>query len=329
MAFSSRGFVRFAFVAAVTGCALSACVEQSAYEQLDAVTPTGSPFSQALFKDYAYLARSFGTDAPTAGTSFDADSSIALTSFTSDVTDLANAFADKAIVAGRGEEVVVEPAPEGDLPSQQLRLRVLKDIDAGRGKSPEDTARVQTDYDCWIMNGRVDSQKAASMQCLRALNSMLVVLERELPPPPAPAPDASTAPDASAAGAPPPDTSAPASAPIAAPTTPVASAPVAAPPPAAASQAGYVLQFDAGSATITVNDMAAVQQAIDDARAGRQGHITVTGYSAKGEPHRLAEKRASAVRDLLVKLGARKEAIQISGAAGAADSRQAVIALLP
>jgi outer membrane protein OmpA-like peptidoglycan-associated protein len=331
MAFSSRGFGRFAFVAAAAGFALSACVVQSSYEQLDAVTPTGSAFSQDLFKDYAYISRSFGTRTATAGTTFDADSSIPLTPFTSDDTDLANAFADKAIVAGRGEEVVVEPAPEGDLAAQQVRLRVLKDIDGGRDKVPEDTARLQTDYDCWIMNQRLDTQKASAARCRDAMNNMLVVVEREMPPPPVPTPDGST-PDASGAPAPA-DNSAPPPAPAStpAPTAPAASAPVAS-APLAATQGGYTILFDAGSANITVNDMAAVQQAIDDARAGKQGHITVVGYTAKGEPRKLGEKRASAVRDLLVKLGARKEAVQISGAAsdtGAPDSRRAIIMLTP
>jgi outer membrane protein OmpA-like peptidoglycan-associated protein len=333
MAFSSRGFVRFAFVAAVAGCALSACVIQSSYEQLDAVTPTGSAFSKALFKDYAYLSRSFGADTARAGTTFDADGSIPLTPFTSDETDLANAFADKALVAGRGEEVVVEPAPDGDLASQQVRLRVLTAIDGGRDKAPEDTARLQTDYDCWIMNSRVDTQKAAAARCRAAMNSMLAVVERQIPPPAPAAPDASASPDASApADA---STAPPPAAPPAA--TPAAAAPVA------TSQPGYTLYFDLNSAAVTTDDMAAVQQAIDDARHGKQAHIAVVGYADKGErsAQKLSEKRADAVRDLLVKLGARKEAIQVSGAgnanlmapsaAGGTDSpnRRAVITLVP
>lgn len=351
MAFRMSSFVRFGSVVAVAGVALSACVIQSSYEQLDAVHPIGSAFSQDLFKNYAYLARSFGPDAGTSAKTFDASSSLQLTSFTSDETDLANAFADKAIVAGRGEEVVVEPAPDGDDTAQDIRLRVLKAVDGGRDKFPEDAARVQTDFDCWIMNGRVDAQKAASLRCRRSLDNDLAALERETPAAAAPAPaaDASANPDASAP-APSSDAAAPAAAPAPQAPPPAAPAPAPAtqstlPPPAPAMPAGpqYTVYFAIGSATLTPDDIAVVQHAIDDARRSAAGHLVVVGFADRSEGHgqKLSEDRADSVRNLMMQMGARVEAIQTSGQGdnnpavasgkGAREprNRRAVIVLVP
>ena len=323
---------RFVFAAAVLGgaLALNACVVQPSYEQLDAVTPTGSAFSQALFKDYAYISRSFGNAAATAGTTFDADSSIPVTDYTADVTDLANAFADKAIVAGRGEEVVVEPVADDDNAAQLLRLRVLKDIDAGRDKAPDLSARMQTDFDCWVMNGRVDSQKEASVACRHALDNDIAALESKIGPvtdnSAAPgAPDSSAAPAAGNSSAPPaPDNSAAPAAAPAAPAAPVTETPApppapavqAAPPPAAApSGPQYTLYFAVGSSVLTSDDVAVVQHAMNDARASGAGHIVIAGHADTSEGHAqaLSDARADAVRNLMMQMGARYEAIQVSG----------------
>lgn len=360
MAFS-RGVARFAFVAVVLGTALGACTVQPSYEKLDAVTPIGSAFSQALFKDYAYLSRSFGPDASTAGTTFDADGSIPVTDYTADVTDLANAFADKAIVAGRGEEVVIEPVADDDNALQLLRLRVLKDIDGGRDKAPELTARMQTDFDCWVMNGRVDSQKSASVGCRRALDNDIAAVESKVgsmpdasaaPDPNAPAPDANApAPDNAApapgASAPTPDNPAAPAAPAApvaqTPAPPVAAPAPSAPPPPAAAPSGpqYTLYFAIGSTVLTGDDVAVVQHAMEDARQSGAGHIVVIGHADALEGHgqALSDARADAVRNLMMQMGARYEAIQVSGT-GAKDlavrargkeprNRRAVIVLTP
>jgi outer membrane protein OmpA-like peptidoglycan-associated protein len=334
MAFSRRvGRVVFAVAALGGVLALNACVVQPSYEQLDAVTPIGSDFSKALFKDYAYIARSFGNAAATAGTTFDADSSIPVTDYDADVTDLANAFADKAIVAGRGEEVVIEPVSEDDNAAQLLRLRVLKDIDAGRDKEPALTARMQTDFDCWVMNGRVDSQKEASVACRHALDNDIAALESKVgaaasdtaPPAGAPAPDNSATPDNSSAAPAPDNSAAPATAPATAPVTqapapPVTAAPApaasSAPPPAAApSGPQYTLYFAVGSAALTSDDVMVIQHAMDDARQSGAGHIVIVGHADASEPHAqaLSDARADAARNLMMQMGARYESIQVSG----------------
>jgi outer membrane protein OmpA-like peptidoglycan-associated protein len=285
---------------------LAACASTTISEELDGAQPTGSPFVQALFKDYAYLARSF-TDATASSTSsaFDAGDSMSLSGSSSDVFDLAQAYADKALSAAKGEEVLPEPAPDGDTDAEALRLRLLRALDQGREKAPEDAARAQVDFDCWLMNARVDSQHGASVACRNSLDASLTRLERDLNPAPPPAP--------------------------------VASAP--------AAQADYTVYFDWDSWTLTAEDLTMISEAIAAARNGQQSRITVVGHTdtsgSAAFNQKLSERRASVVKDVLVQMGARPESIQTSGvgesdlAVQTADgvkepkNRRSVITLIP
>lgn len=258
---------------------LGGCIGTSALDELDQSRPMGSPFSQALYKDYAYLARSFGDVGPAEnGAAFDADESMTISDVTADVADLANAYAEKALAAGRGDEVVPEAPPTDNQEAESLRLRLLTDLDAGRDKAPIDAARAQADFDCWIMNARVESQKRASQQCRRSLDASLALLERDLGTAPAP---------------PPPPTA------------------------AAAPGASYTVYFDWDSWTLSAQALTTLQSAIDAARAGRQatigivGHTDTSGSSAYNQG--LSVRRANVVKDVLVQMGARPEAIQASG----------------
>jgi outer membrane protein OmpA-like peptidoglycan-associated protein len=259
--------------------ALSGCIGTSALDELDQSRPMGSPFSQALYKDYAYLARSFGDVGPAKnGAAFDSDESMTISDVTADVADLANAYAEKALAAARGDEVVPEAPPTDMTDAETLRLRLLTDLDAGRDKAPIDGARAQVDFDCWIMNGRVHSQKRASEQCRRSLDASLARLERDLgtaePPPPAP-----TA--------------------------------------AAAPGASYTVYFDWDSWTLSAQALTTLQSAIDAARGGRQTTITIVGHTdtsgSSAYNQGLSLRRANVVKDVLVQMGARPEAIQASG----------------
>jgi outer membrane protein OmpA-like peptidoglycan-associated protein len=288
---------------------LAACAGTSISDELDAAQPTGSPFDQALFKDYGYVARTFGDAAQSStGTAFDAGGSMSLNGTSSDVADLAQAYADKALSAAKGEDVLPEPAPDGDSDAEAIRLRLLKALDQGREKAPEDAARAQVDFDCWIMNGRVDSQHAASVACRSSLDRSLARLESDLNPAPPPAP-------------------------------------VAQAPAPAAQSADYTVYFDWDSWTLTAEDLTMISEAIDAARRGQQSRITVVGHTdTSGSPgfnQKLSERRASVVKDVLVQMGARPESIQVSGvgesdlAVQTADgvkepkNRRAVITLLP
>lgn len=282
--------------------ALGGCINNSAYEDLMQAQPNGSPFARALFQDYSYLARSFGIGEAPSTTAFDASDSISIASLDSDVADVANAYAEKALVAARGEEPLPEPAPTDDEAAEKLRMRLLRALDQGRAKAPAAAARAQADYDCWVLNGTVDSLAAAAAACQRSFNASLPRLESQLNP-------------------------------------------VAAPASAAAPSADFTALFGLNSAELTADGIAVLRRAIDTARAGRQSRIAVVGHTdTLGSPPynvTLSKKRAQAIRDALVRMGARPAAIQISGVGeedlavqtpdgvAEAKNRRAAVTLIP
>ncbi len=262
---------------------LGACASTTISDELNGAQPTGSPFSQALFNDYSFLARSFGDAAEhSTNSSFDSEGSLSLTGTSSDVADLAQTYAGKALAAAKGDDVLPEAAPEGDADAEALRLRLLRDLEDGRSKAPVEAARAQADFDCWILNGHIDSQKPAADACRRSLDGSIVRLESALNPAPPP---------------------------------PVASAPM--PAPAAGPAADYTVYFDWDSWTLTAEDLTTISAAIDAARRGQQSHIVVVGHTdTSGSAdfnQKLSVRRAGIVRDVLVQMGARPEAIQVSG----------------
>ena len=145
-------------VLALAGLSLAACASTSSLDDLAAATPTGSAFTQELFKNYSYLARSFGT----APSSDDSDGMISLFDDDSGVSTLAEAFATKALIAARGVEPAPEPSIDGA--SAAARDRLLQDLAAGKDRFPVDAARAQTDFDCWMLNSAVQAQHAAAEQ---------------------------------------------------------------------------------------------------------------------------------------------------------------------
>jgi outer membrane murein-binding lipoprotein Lpp len=171
------------FSAIVTGAAagllLAGCVNFSALDDLrEAAPPTGSPFDQALFQDYAFLAHSFGDVGQASYTAFDQEGSISLAQTDSDVASLANAYATKALSLSRGE--AVDPEPSQNLASHTLRDRLVRALTPGRDAFPRDAARAQADYDCWILNVAVASQAHAAAQCRVSLDVTLSRLESEV-----------------------------------------------------------------------------------------------------------------------------------------------------
>jgi len=154
----------------LAGIALSACVSTSSLDQLSGATPTGSAFTQALFQNYAYLARSFGESGDTTGSLFDT---------ASDSSALAEAFATKALIAAKGTEVEPEPASSDAAASRDRLMRALAE---GKDRFPTDAARAQADFDCWMLNSSVDSQHAAADQCRASFNNTIARLEADLHP---------------------------------------------------------------------------------------------------------------------------------------------------
>jgi hypothetical protein len=164
-------------LAIIVGFLLAGCVNFSALDDLKTATPTGSPFDQALFKNYAFLAKSFGEVGQASYTSFDQDASIPLAKTDAGVAALANTFAAKALQLSRGE--VVDPVSSVDISTHVLRDRLVRALTPGRDVFPRDAARAQTDWDCWHLNAAVPSQAAAAEQCRRSFDVTLARLEAE------------------------------------------------------------------------------------------------------------------------------------------------------
>ena len=291
---------RIAVVAAAL--ALAGCVSNGLLDDLDQAQPIGSDFSKALFKDYSYLARSFGEEGSDSSSAFDADSTLSLSGGSAQVGDLVNTYAQKALDSAQGQEVLPEPAPDGNADAATMRDRLLKALEDGRGKFPADAALAQAQYDCWILDAQVAGLQAASAQCRRGLDAALTKLEHELNPVP-PAPPA--------------------------------------PPPAT----DYTVYFDLNSWDLKAEQLTTLQEAIATARAGGQSRITIVGHTdtsgSAGYNQRLSVKRANVVEETLVAMGARREAISVTGV-GESDlavqtgdgvkepkNRRAVVTLVP
>jgi outer membrane protein OmpA-like peptidoglycan-associated protein len=271
---------------------LTGCVGTSAFDDLNSAQPVGSAFSVALFKNYAYLARSFGTQDAPSGQAFDADGAISITGSDNTIAGLANQYAQKALSVAKGDDVLPEAYDESDSDAENVRLELLRDLDEGRDKAPDDAARAQADYDCWILDRRVPELTRAAQSCRRSVTHSLTRLERDIAPS-APAPSTASAPEA-------------------APTAPTP-APAAAPAAQTAQSAQFILLFDYRSATLTSEQISTISQAIDAARTGRQSHITVVGHTDTAEnSQKLGLRRANAVAAALVAQGARADSITAS-----------------
>jgi outer membrane protein OmpA-like peptidoglycan-associated protein len=299
------------------GLALVGCASD------DEVTASGSPFSQALFKDYTDLAtQAASAPAPEAqDTGFFSDLFGMFGGGPSNPADtVVDAFHDKADQAAKGNEPAPEAAP-ADATAQGLRARLIAAVARGKDRFPDQAARAQADYDCWVLDSGAANLSAQGQDCRGALNSSLLALE---------------------------NTSRPAPPPLPAPVTsaPIASAPIAsAPAPTPATPPDYTVYFDFDSWTLTAEDLAVITNVINTARAGGQGEITVVGHTdtsgSAAYNQRLSVRRANVVVEALVDMGARRAAIQASGVGKTdlavptpdgvkeARNRRSVIALIP
>jgi len=242
----------------------------------------GTPFTQALQRDYSELASQ--AEALPADPAESASFWDSLDPFSSSDTSndlLAKAFTAKAEMAGAGTEPELEAST--DALSSTLRPRLERAIAAGKEQFPEQAARAQADFDCWQLYGRVPSALAASQACKSALDGSLVRLEtaaRPAPPPPPPAP-------------------------------------VAAPAPAPAPSNDFTVYFDFDSWTLKAEQLKVLDQVIATARSGGQSNIVIVGHtdtSGSAEYNQaLSVRRANVVVEALVQMGARRAAIRASG----------------
>lgn len=276
--FAPRRLVSVSFIC--LGLALAGCAGDSD------VTASGSPFSQALFKDYTDLAtQAASAPAPeTQDTGFFSDIVGMFGGGPSNPADaVVDAFQAKADQAAKGNEPAPEPAP-ADATAQNMRARLVAAIARGKDQFPDQAARAQADYDCWVLDSNAPNLLSQAQDCRSALGSSLLALENASRPAP--------------------------------PPVPVTTAPVAAPPPATPS-GGYTVYFDFDSWTLTAEDLAVITNVINTARAGGQSQITVVGHTdtsgSAAYNQRLSVRRANVVVEALVDMGARRAAIHASG----------------
>ena len=134
-------------LAAAAVFALSACAGGPLPEELDKakkVTPTGSAFNKALYKDY-----------------------LDLSVFEKGQEDLTSigVFAHRAIVAGSGKSILPEEITKRDLPADKIgeltnaRKRLIAALDGGgRAKTPDAAALAQAKFDCWMEQQEENNQ---------------------------------------------------------------------------------------------------------------------------------------------------------------------------
>jgi hypothetical protein len=170
---ADRAMNRLGAGALLAALALTLCgcmSSTSSLDQLAGATPSGSPFAQNLFKNYAYLARSFG---PTTNAS---DGMFDIFGSGDEVNDLAEAYATKALIAAKGVEAEPEPANGA---AGAMRDRLISALAAGKERFAADAARAQADFDCWMLNGSVSAQRGAAEQCHASFNATLARLEQD------------------------------------------------------------------------------------------------------------------------------------------------------
>jgi outer membrane protein OmpA-like peptidoglycan-associated protein len=247
----------------------------------------GTPFTQALNKDYLDLASqasSLPAEPSAEGSNF-FDSLNPFSDGGDSSSDLlAKAFSAKAEMAASGTEPEPEAAP--DQMAGGVRARLVRALAAGKDQFPEQAARAQSDYDCWVLYSTVPSAAAASQACKTSLDSSLLKLETAARPAPPP---------------------------MAAPMA----APVPAPVPAPAQASDFTVYFDFDSWTLKAEQLKVLTDVINAARSGGQTNITIVGHtdtSGSSEYNQaLSVRRANVVVETLVDMGARRAALHASG----------------
>jgi len=267
--------------AGVLAAGLAACSSDDEEET------TGTPFTQALSKDYSDLSSQASALPAEAAESSFFDSLNPFSSSDTSSDMLAKAFTTKADLANTGTEPEAEAAAN---PAQAaLRARLVRAVATGKDQFPEQAARAQADYDCWVLYGTVASAAAASQACKTALDSSLPRLETA---------------------------SRPVSAPMPAPAPVPAPAPASAPAPAAAP-ASFQVFFDFDSWTLKAEQLKVLDDVIATARSGGQANIIIVGHTdtsgSADYNQKLSVKRANVVVEALVQMGARREALHASG----------------
>ncbi|MGH8532377.1 MAG: OmpA family protein [Gammaproteobacteria bacterium] len=172
---------RFA-VLMIAAFTLTACASRP-MNQLASMQPKGAAFDNALAKDYAALSEA--------------------EKFQGDHRD-ADTYAQRAMAAAGGQSPgpdqveLRQPFLKGKYISElsDARQRLVSALDkTGRTKAPEDAARAQTSYDCWVEQASEDLQPADINACKQAFMDAIAKVEAALVEEVPPAPEVAAAPE--------------------------------------------------------------------------------------------------------------------------------------
>jgi len=153
--------------------ALTACASRP-MNQIANVQPTGSDFDNALAQDYTALSQAEKAQ----GDHRDADT-----------------YAQRAIAAAQGQSSAPDQAElrqpflKDKYVSElsEARQRLVSALDrTGRTKAPQDAARAQSSYDCWLEQASEDLQPEDINACKQAFTDAIARVEAALVEEPAP-----------------------------------------------------------------------------------------------------------------------------------------------
>ncbi len=248
---------RIALIVAAAGL-LAACT--NSLERLQGMEPTGTPFTQALAKEYQAFAE------------YEAYEMY-------DWIDQ-QYFADKGLRAASGEVVPPESVDDWDIPAADVgtlkdgRNRLVGALDnGGRENHPEEAARAQAKFDCWVEQQEENHQPDHIEACETEFEEALAELSAAMAPEPEPEPE---------------PTAEPAPEPEMAPST-------------------FLVFFDFDSTEIKEGARAIIELAAeklpeyDDGSISIVGHTDTSGSNAYNQD--LSERRADAVRAVLRDMG--------------------------
>jgi len=250
----------------LAGCALNPFGGGDPVDRAKNLTPTGSPFNQALYR--AYLTRA--EEKKQIGKS-----------------DAAKYFADRARIAADGRAILPEDlavdrvGQEAFTELDGARNNLVKYlVDGGRDQAPEEAAQSQSYFDCWVKSA--EAKEAAELtRCKTAFNGALSNLQTAINATPSQPSTASASSSSSAAG----------------------------------QQRQYTVYFDLNEWHLSAEALTNITDAINTARSEGQSQIISAGYAdttgTAAYNMKLSRRRADFVKDTMVEMGARAEAIKV------------------
>jgi OOP family OmpA-OmpF porin len=256
---------------------LSACTGVDSYKEVEALNEAqfvGSPFTQTLAGEY----RSFANT----------EQEVMF-----DYPDAMH-FARKGLSAATGVTVLPEPVSDWNLMEAHVaeltmaRGRLVRAFDIGaREVAPSESAVAQARFDCWIEqqeeNWQLDDIVACKSDFENAMANLEALLAQPVMQPPA--------------------------------MTPIAAIAAAPSEPMKPKDAMYLVFFDFDKSTIAASGASVIDAVADEVKARSLSGLTIIGHTdtsgARAYNKKLSLKRASAVKNALVKSGVDASLISI------------------